>query len=475
MDMHQKRILVVDDEEEFTQLVADVLTKAGYAVDRAFSGPEALQLLHLQSIDLVLLDMLMPYMHGLETLKRIKELHPSLPIIVLTADSEVNDAVEAMKLGAYDYLTKPVDWERLKIVIRNALLTGSLKAEISRLRTELKETFGFENVIGISPRMREVFESVERILDSDVTVSLRGESGTGKELLARAIHFNGPRKDKPFVAVNCAAIPETLLESELFGHEKGAFTGAISTRPGKFEQAEGGTIFLDEIGEMSPATQVKILRILQERRFERVGGTKSIEVDVRIITATNKNLEEEMKKGNFREDLYYRINVYPIVIPPLRERKEDIPVLASFFIRKFNETGPHHKVTGISSKSMEYLLNYHWPGNVRELENVIRRAILNARNGLIMPEHLPITLTSQHSYPNRSNGGMDLRTAITMTRSIIPLEEIEKEVLTHALKLTNYNMSSTAQALGIGRTTLYRKIHKYRIPVPRFAMSNMTN
>ncbi|RME01097.1 MAG: sigma-54-dependent Fis family transcriptional regulator, partial [Calditrichaeota bacterium] len=289
--MNEKRLLVVDDEEEFTNIMADVLGKDGYLIERAYSGPEALQILQIQPIDLVVLDMIMPVMHGLETLKLIKKHHQVVPVIVLTADGDVSTAVEAMKHGAYDYLNKPVDWDRLRIVIRNALMTGSLKEEVSRLREELKEKFGFDNVIGISPGMRHVFESVEKILDSDVTVSLLGESGTGKELLARAIHFNGPRKSRPFVAVNCAAIPETLLESELFGHEKGAFTGAIASRPGKFEQANGGTIFLDEIGDMSPATQVKILRILQERQFQRVGGTKSIQVDVRIISATNKNLE----------------------------------------------------------------------------------------------------------------------------------------------------------------------------------------
>ena len=473
--MSQKTILVVDDEKSFTDLTAETLERSGYRVERAYSGMEALQMVHLHQIDLVLLDMIMPVMHGLDTLKKIKEINNSIPVIVLTADSDVNTAVEGMKHGAYDYLTKPVDWNRLKIVIRNALLTGSLKAEVNRLRAEIEEKLGFDNVIGISPQMQEVFKSVHRILESDVTVSLLGESGTGKELLARAIHFNGPRRDKPFVAINCAAIPESLLESELFGHERGAFTGAVSTRIGKFEQANGGTIFLDEIGEMSPSTQVKLLRVLQERCIERVGGSRSIEVDVRIISATNKNLEDEMKKGNFRKDLFYRINVYPIVLPPLRERKEDIPVLASFFIQKFKENGYQHAVTGISSKAMEYLLNYHWPGNIRELENVIKRAILNARSGMIMPEHLPITLTSGRPFLARGNSLIDLRTALTLTQKIIPLEEIEKEVLHHALKLTNYNMSSTAQALGIGRTTLYRKIHKYGIPVPRFAVSNMAN
>lgn len=472
--MEGKRILVVDDEEDFTDLTAEVLTREGFEVERAYSGNEALQILSLQVIDLVLLDMIMPVLHGLETMKRMKVMHPRLPIIVLTGDEQVNTAVDAMKLGAYDYLAKPIDWQRLKIIIRHALYTGSLQQEVSRLKGELKEKVGFDDLIGLSPCMQEVFQSVERILESNVTVSLRGESGTGKEMLARAIHANGPRRNQPFVTVNCAAIPETLLESELFGHEKGAFTGAITTRPGKFEQANNGTIFLDEIGEMSASTQVKLLRILQGRRFERIGGTKSIEVDVRIISATNKNLEEAIKLGHFRDDLYYRINVYPIQLPPLRDRKEDIPMLVAHFIKRFHGQVKHN-VEGVSSKAMEYLLKYNWPGNVRELENIIKRAILNTGKGLIQPEHLPIVITSYHTNEGNRNGSLDLRTAVSLTKSIVPLEEIEKEVLAHALKLSDYNMSYAANALGIGRTTLYRKIHKYRISVPRMALSTQTH
>ncbi|MCA9730967.1 sigma-54-dependent Fis family transcriptional regulator [candidate division KSB1 bacterium] len=473
--MNEKRILIVDDEEDFTNLAAELLTDQGCAIERAYSGIDALQLSQIHNFDLVLLDLIMPVMHGLETLKKLKNRQPGMPVIILTGNEHVETAIEAMKSGAYDYITKPVDWDRLKVIINNALLTGSLTAEVHRLKGELKDKFGFGQVIGISRRMQEVFQSIEKVLDSPVTVAIHGESGTGKELLANAIHNHGERRKKPFVPVNCAAIPEPLLESELFGHEKGAFTGAYTMRPGKFEQANGGTIFLDEIGDMPQTTQVKILRILQEQCFQRVGGTELIKVDVRIISATNKNLEEEMKQGRFREDLYYRISVYPILIPPLRERKEDIPVLVAFFIRKFHEmTG--HDVIGFSSKAMDYLINYKWPGNIRELQNVVERSILTAGTGLIQPEHLPMTITSYNAFNTQPNGSaLDFRTAISLSRRIIPLDEIEKEALQQALKLTNYNMSSTATALGIGRTTLYRKIHKYDIEVPRFAITAMGN
>ncbi|MFQ5677681.1 MAG: sigma-54 interaction domain-containing protein, partial [bacterium] len=313
---------------------------------------------------------------------------------------------------------------------------------------------------------QDIFKSVERVVETNVTVSIRGESGTGKELLARAIHFNGLRKQKPFVAVNCAAIPESLLESELFGHEKGSFTGAISRRIGKFEQADGGTLFLDEIGDMPQSTQVKILRVLQERKFQRVGGTETVEVDVRVISATNKNLEEEMKKGAFREDLYYRINVYPIFVPSLRKRREDIPALAAFFLEKYNKEY-RRKVKTILPQTLDYLMNYEWPGNVRELENILERSFLHASNGVLAPEHLPITLTSFKDDFNNSDTYIDLKRVVSLTKEITPLKELEKEVLLQALRLTNYNMSSAAIELGIGRTTLYRKLQKYGIPLRR--------
>jgi len=386
-------ILAVDDEADFIDALSSILTKHEYSVDTSCSGYEALQMLSIRPYDLVLLDLTMPLISGIDTLKRIQRIDPGLPVIILTGDSRVGTVVDAMKLGAYDFFPKPLDWERLEIAIKNALVTKELRGEVSRLQGQLKSKYSFKQIIGNSKSMQDVFRSLERVVEANVTVSIRGESGTGKELLARSIHFNGLRKQKSFVAVNCAAIPESLLESELFGHEKGAFTGAIARRAGKFEQADGGTLFLDEIGDMPHSTQVKILRVLQERQFQRVGGTETVEVDVRVISATNKNLEEEMKKGNFREDLYYRINVYPIFVPPLRKRREDIPALAAFFLGKYNKEY-RRKVKAILPQTLDYLMNYEWPGNVRELENILERSFLHASDGVLAAEHLPITITS---------------------------------------------------------------------------------
>lgn len=455
-------ILAVDDEADFVDSLSSILTKHEYSVDTSCSGYEALQMLSIRPYDLVLLDLTMPLISGIDTLKRIQRIDPGLPVIILTGDSRVGTVVDAMKLGAYDFFPKPLDWERLEIAIKNALITKELRGEVSRLQGQLKSKYSFKQIIGNSKSMQDVFRSLERVVEANVTVSIRGESGTGKELLARSIHFNGLRKQKAFVAVNCAAIPESLLESELFGHEKGAFTGAIARRVGKFEQADGGTLFLDEIGDMPHSTQVKILRVLQERQFQRVGGTETVEVDVRVISATNKNLEEEMKKGNFREDLYYRINVYPIFVPPLRKRREDIPALAAFFLGKYNKEY-RRKVKAILPQTLDYLMNYEWPGNVRELENILERSFLHASDGVLAAEHLPITITSFKEDLNSGDSFINLKKVVSLTRQITPLKDLEKEVLQQAIKLTNYNMSSAALELGIGRTTLYRKLEKYGI------------
>jgi len=455
-------ILVIDDEEDFLGNVREILERWGYEVDTAVTGYEGLQRISLYRYDLVLLDIIMPLINGLETLKRLKKIDRELPVIVLTGDGRIDTAVQAMKDGAYDYLTKPIEWDKLKVIVKNALTIRTLTKEVSRLKNQLRTKYGYQNIIGHSAPMIEIYKALDRIIDSDVTVVIQGESGTGKELLARAIHFNGPRRDKPFIAVNCAAIPESLLESELFGHERGSFTGAIAKRIGKFEQAHKGTIFLDEIGEMSKATQSKILRVLQEKRFERVGGTQSVSVNVRVISATNKNLEEEVKNGNFREDLFYRISVYPITLPPLRERKDDIPELVAYFLEKFNKK-LRRKVKSISDRALEYLINYHWPGNVRELENVMERSILNCTGNTLMPEHLPITLVA---YDNRSFGDsmrVDFHRAIALARDIPSWEEVEREICRLALKLSNANISVAASRLGIGRTTLYRKLKKYNL------------
>lgn len=459
-------ILAVDDEPDFVQTLSQILEQQSYKVHASGSGYEALQMLSLHQFDLVILDLHMPLISGVETLKRIKRIEPGLPVIILTGDNSVGRVVEAMKLGAYDYFPKPLEWDKLEISIKNAIVTKSLRREISWLKGQLKERYGFDRLIGHGGKMQEVFRSIEKVVDSNVTVSIRGESGTGKELLAKAIHFNGPRKNKPFVAVNCAAIPESLLESELFGHERGAFTGAVARRIGKFEQASGGTLFLDEIGDMPFSTQVKILRVLQERKFQRVGGYEMVEVDVRVMSATNKNLEEEMRKGNFREDLYYRISVYPIYVPPLRNRTEDIPSLTAHFLEKYNKEN-RRKVKAIAPQTMDYLMNYDWPGNVRELENILERSFLNTTNGVLRPEHLPITVTSFKDDLNSSDTYIDLKKIVSLTNKITPLKELEKEVLAQALRLTNYNMSNAALELGIGRTTLYRKLQKYRIELRR--------
>jgi len=459
-------ILAVDDEADFVDSLSSILTKHEYSVDTSCSGYEALQMLSIRPYDLVLLDLTMPLISGIDTLKRIQRIDPGLPVIILTGDSRVGTVVDAMKLGAYDFFPKPLDWERLEIAIKNALVTKELRGEVSRLQGQLKSKYSFKQIIGNSKSMQDVFRSLERVVEANVTVSIRGESGTGKELLARSIHFNGLRKQKSFVAVNCAAIPESLLESELFGHEKGAFTGAIARRAGKFEQADGGTLFLDEIGDMPHSTQVKILRVLQERQFQRVGGTETVEVDVRVISATNKNLEEEMKKGNFREDLYYRINVYPIFVPPLRKRREDIPALAAFFLGKYNKEY-RRKVKAILPQTLDYLMNYEWPGNVRELENILERSFLHASDGVLAAEHLPITITSFKEDLNSGDSFINLKKVVSLTRQITPLKDLEKEVLQQAIKLTNYNMSNAALELGIGRTTLYRKLEKYGITLRR--------
>ncbi|HDZ10800.1 MAG TPA: sigma-54-dependent Fis family transcriptional regulator, partial [Bacteroidetes bacterium] len=335
---------------------------------------------------------------------------------------------------------------------------SSLKAEVSRLRQELQERYRFENIVGESGSMQEVFKAVKKVTDSNVTVLLQGESGTGKELIARAIHFESEkRKNKPFVPVNCSALPESLLESELFGHEKGSFTGASSRRIGKFEQADGGTVFLDEIGEMSPSTQVKILRVLQEREFERVGGNELIHVDVRIISATNKDLEEAIKKGQFREDLYYRLSVFPIVIPPLRERKEDIPLLAQFFVDKYSER-EGKEVLELFPDTLELLTAYHWPGNVRELENAIERAVILASTDQILPKDLPANVRAVGEKKIAEPGSGPLNSWI---------ERLEEEALRKALLESEGNVSLTARKLGIGRATIYRKARKYGLPIVR--------
>ena len=449
-------ILVVDDDRNINKLISDTLKlEKIYKVTPVLNGEACLKYLREYIPDLILLDIQMPGIDGIETLKRIKDYDPRITVVMMSAHGSIEKAVKSMKLGAYDFIPKPFDRDRLRITVKNALMTSSLEQQVSELRSELKQKYKFENIVGQSGAMKEVFKAVEKVVDSSVTVLIQGESGTGKELIARAIHYHSKtRADKPFVAVNCTALPESLLESELFGHEKGSFTGAQGRRLGKFEQANTGTIFLDEIGLMSPSTQAKVLRVIQEREFERVGGSELIKVDVRIISATNCNLEEAMKTNEFREDLYYRLSVFPIKLPALRDKKEDIPLLAAFFLKRYSEK-ENKKIEGISPDALELLMAYGWPGNVRELENAIERAVVLASTNEINAKDLPPAV--------RSIGEKKIYESDNTLSSWI--EKLEQEALTQALLENEGNISKTAKKLGIGRATIYRKAKKYGLPI----------
>ncbi len=452
------QILIVDDEKHIGKLIQEYLkSEKNYKISTLTSGEACLKYLRDQIPDLILLDIQMPDgIDGIETLKRIKEYDPRIPVVMISGLGLIEKAVESMKLGAFDYLEKPFkNKDLLKITVKNTLMRSSLERELYELRQEIKKKYEYENIIGQSGKMQEVFKAVDKVVNSNVTVLIQGESGTGKELIARAIHYNSKtRSDKPFVAVNCSALPETLLESELFGHEKGSFTGAQARRVGKFEQADGGTIFLDEIGLMSPATQSKVLRVIQERKFERVGGSDLIEVDVRIISATNQDLEAAMKKNEFREDLYYRLAVFPIKLPPIRDRREDIPLLAAYFLNKYSEQ-EGKKIDSISPDALELLMSYSWPGNVRELENAIERAVVLASTDQIHVKDIPAAV--------RSIGEKKIYESDNTLSSWI--EKLEEEALRQALLENEGNISKTAKKLGIGRATIYRKAKKYGLPI----------
>lgn len=391
MDEDKKMILVVEDEKPLRIALCNLLQDEGFCILEAEDGKIALELMRDNRPNLIITDLKMPKVDGMKLLKRIKEMDQSLPVIVITAYGTSSTAIDAMKHGAYDYITKPFDLDEVLLTVKRALSHEALAMEVKALKDELSEKYRIDNIIGNSSQMQDIYKTIGRIAESKATVLIQGESGTGKELVANAVHYNSLRKNGSFIKMNCAALPETLLESELFGHEKGSFTGAVTARRGKFEAAHGGTIFLDEIGEMSPMLQSKLLRILQDQTFDRIGGNQSITVDVRVIAATNKNLEEEVKKGRFREDLYYRLNVVFIHIPPLRSRKEDIIPLIEYFLTKYSSEVKSETI-GISKAVVDILLNYDWPGNVRELENVIERSIVFSGGKTIVPEHLPVTL-----------------------------------------------------------------------------------
>lgn len=447
----KKRVLLIDDEVGIRTSLKMVLEPA-YEVLSAGDGEEGLALFRSGCPDLILLDILLPGVDGLAVLKTIRSEDARTSVIMLTASTTVKTAVEAMKIGAADYITKPFDVEELRLNVARALETTELKREVTSLRAQVANRYGFHNLVGKSPGMREIYSKIEQVADTRTTVLITGESGTGKELVARALHYNSSRRDRPFIAINCAALPETLIESELFGHEKGSFTDAQARKPGQFELAHGGSLFLDEIGDLSLPTQAKLLRVVQEREFTRIGGTHPIKVDVRIMAATNKNLEDLLRRKEFREDLYYRINVVSLYLPPLRERHEDIPYLAKHFLtqrRQEDKRSPQE----FAKESLEVLSKYHWPGNVRELENIIEQAMVWSGDATILPEHLPINLrTDIHADMLR---GETLSGRLSLDKAVM---EFEREIILNALRKTDYVQTHASALLGITRRML-----KYRM------------
>lgn len=446
-------ILVVDDDPGHLITLKTIVRSWGYEVAGVDDGALAVEEVKKRAYDLILMDVRMTVMSGMEALKKIKAYNPSIPILIMTAYSSVESAVEALKLGAYDYLTKPLDFEVLKISIERAREHLGLKAENRSLKKKLRNGFDMTEIVGTSRAMRDLIDMTAMVAPSEATVLITGESGTGKELIARAVHYNSRRKAAPLVIVNCAAISESLLESELFGHEKGAFTGADRRHQGRFEQADGGTIFLDEVGEMSKSMQSKLLRVIQEREIQRVGGSKTITVDVRILSATNRDLKEEADSGAFREDLYYRLNVVTLNMPPLRERADDIPLLAQHFLWKYAEKN-RKAVKGFSPQAMDMLLKYGWPGNIRELENAVERAVILMAGDYITERELPMGIARPIA------GGMEKASKVFSTETR-PLEEIEKEAILAALQDCGGNKSETARRLGINRKTLHKKLKIY--------------
>jgi two-component system, NtrC family, response regulator AtoC len=444
-------ILAVDDDAVACQLLQEVLEQEGYQVSTATCGQEAVDLAREVPFDLAIVDIRIPDISGIEVLKALKRINTQMPVLMTTAYSSMDTAIEAIRQGAYDYLSKPCKIEELNLTVKRALEQYKLLRENQYFRQELRQKYKFENIVGTTPAMLEVYKTVARLVDSKATVLIQGESGTGKELIAHAIHFNGPRAERPFVAVECASLAESLLESELFGHVRGAFTGAVETKKGLFEIAEGGTIFLDEIAEISQALQAKLLRVLQEHEIRRVGGTEPIPLDVRVIAATNKDLESLVNAGRFREDLFYRLNVVTVHLPPLRQRQEDIPLLANHFLRKYSEAN-HKLITHITPEAQELLCSYDWPGNVRELEHGIERAVTLTMNNCLLPEDLPPKLQRPVSPPRLGD-----------SQPLLSLEELEKQHIQAVLRATQGNKKRAAQILGINRRSLYRIAQRYSL------------
>jgi len=443
--MEPKKILVVDDEAPLRDILQRGLTQmGGFSIEVAQNGQEAIGKIEGEIFDLVLTDLMMPEMDGMELLKIIQGTRPEMPVIMMTAYGSIDTAVEAMKTGANDYITKPVDLRDLLLRISKVLEENRLLQENRLLRMELRKKFQFSNIIGKSRKMQEIFSLIEKVASSNSTVIIYGGSGTGKELVAKAIHYNSPKADHPFIQFNCSAIPETLVESELFGHTKGAFTGAVQTKKGLFEEANGGTLFLDEIATVLPSVQVKLLRVLQEKEVMKIGSTERTKIDVRMIAATNEDLETNMKNGKFREDLFYRLHVFPIVLPDLRERREDIPLLAYHFLDRASKEAKK-EIKGISKEAMNLLLEYAWPGNVRELENAIERAVIMADGEFLTPQDLPRDLTEGFSFLIRKGA-----------KGRKSLDEIKAEYITQILKETNGNKKTASEILKVNPRTLYR-------------------
>lgn len=451
-------ILVVDDEENVRRLLAAVLKREGYEVVTAENGEEAVEIAKQSVPDLVLMDIRMPKMDGIAAFKAIREFRRDMTVILMTAYASVETAVNAMKTGAFDYIIKPFDNEEVKLLISRALQMERLKSEVVTLHRQLNDTYGFHHIITNSPKMVELYNIVERVAGTNATVLVTGESGTGKEVIANMIHYNSKRRNGPFIKLNCGALPESLLESELFGHEKGAFTGAVARKVGRFEMANQGTLFLDEIGEISPALQVKLLRVLQEREFERVGGTQTIRTDIRIIAATNRNLVNMVKEGKFREDLYFRLNVVHLQLPPLRERKEDIRLLADSFLHKYaleNDV----QIDGFDQLAMQAMEEYHWPGNLRELANVVERAVIMSNGSIIHREDLLLSIpdlsgSTSEDTGGKFEGGQSLKERV---------KQLEREIIVQALQRNQGNRMKTAKELEISRRSLQYKIEEYEI------------
>ncbi len=463
----KRRILIVDDEVELLRIISMGLREKGYDVLTAKSGQEAIARCQSNSIDAVLLDVKMPKMDGLYILKRIKALRSNPVVIMHTAYGTIESAVAAIKEGAYDYILKPSEPEKIHILIKNALEHRELANETKLLKSQIKKKYRFSEIIGTSPKMQEVFSTIDKVTRTDTTVLIIGETGTGKELVARAIHYNSLRSDRNMYTFHCATIPDELMESELFGYEKGAFTGAITAKKGSFEVADGGTLFLDEIGEMSTIVQAKLLRFLQEREFTRLGSNTPIRVDVRLIAATNRDLKAEVEKDKFRKDLYYRLNVVEILLPPLRERRDDIPLLVNHFLQKYK---PRGKTTEkkISPKALKIMMEYDWPGNVRELEHAIERAVVISTSPTISPHHIP-----QIQSLKSASGGLDKLSTLSTTP--LPLkkakETFEKQYLIELLRKSNGNIAKASRFAGIAWQNLHRKLKVYHIKPKDFIVS----